>query len=70
MNNWTEREVTIDLSTLGLKKYNLTGIIDGINSNNYAADYEIISSQGDAKEKFTLKLSKGGGGVWRVEPEN
>jgi alpha-glucosidase len=69
MNNWTERIVTIDLSKLGLKKYNLTGIVDGINSNNYAADYEIISTPGDAEENFILKLGKGGGGVLRVEPQ-
>jgi alpha-glucosidase len=69
MNNWTEREINIDLSKLGLKKYNLTGIIDGVNSNKYAADYEIISRHGDAEEKFIIKLSKGGGGVCRFEPQ-
>jgi alpha-glucosidase len=69
MNNWTEREINIDLSKLGLKKYNLTGIIDGVNSNKYAADYEIISNHGDAEEKFIIKLSKGGGGVCQFEPQ-
>jgi hypothetical protein len=69
MNNWTERELEIDLSTLGINGYNLNGIIDGINSNKYAADYKILNLQGTADEKFTIKLSKGGGGVWRFEPK-
>ena len=68
MNNWTERELEIDLTTLGIKNYNLTGIIDGMNSNRYASDYEILNRHGTAEEKFKLKLSKGGGGVWRFEP--
>jgi alpha-glucosidase len=67
MNNWTERTLKIDLSKLGLKKYKLTGIVDGINSNKYASDYKINAHQGDAKEKMTIQLSKGGGGVWRIE---
>jgi alpha-glucosidase len=69
MNNWTERKLEIDLSTLGIKKFNLTAITDGINSNRYASDYEIINSHGNGEGKFTIRLGKGGGGVWRFEPE-
>lgn len=68
MNNWTERELEIDLSILGIKQYNLTGIIDGINSNRYASDYEILNRQGNAEEKFIIRLGKGGGGLWRLDP--
>lgn len=68
MNNWTERELEIDLSTLGIKKYDLTAMIDGINSNRYASDYEIVNRQGNAEEKFIIRLSKGGGGLWRFAP--
>jgi alpha-glucosidase len=68
MNNWTERELNIDLSKLGFINYSITGITDGINSNKYASDYEIISEKGDTRKKFTIKLSKGGGGIWRFEP--
>ena len=67
MNNWTERIVSVDLSKLGFKKYHLTGIVDGINSNHYAADYDLLDKQGDTKQKFILHLRKGGGGVWRFE---
>jgi alpha-glucosidase len=68
MNNWSAREIRIDLSKLGIKRYKLTGISDGLNSNQYASDYQFIDRQGDVKDKFVLKLSKGGGGVWRFEP--
>ena len=68
MNNWTERELEIDLSILGIKQYDLTGIIDGINSNRYASDYEIVNRQGNGEEKFIKRLSKGGGGLWRLTP--
>jgi alpha-glucosidase len=68
MSNWTERTIRIDLSKLELKEYKLTGIIDGINSNKYASDYKVISMEGDAKEKMTIQIRKGGGGVWRLEP--
>jgi alpha-glucosidase len=67
MNNWTERIVSVDLSKLGFKKYHLRGIVDGINSNHYAADYDLLDKQGDTKQKFILHLRKGGGGVWRFE---
>lgn len=68
MNNWTERIVSIDLSKLGFKNYQLKGIADGINSNHYASDYTFISMMGDTKQKLTIHLRKGGGGVWHFQP--
>lgn len=68
MTNWTEREFKIDLSKLQLKKYKLTGVIDGTNSNRYASDYEIISQIGHGNERLTIRLGKGGGGLWRFAP--
>ena len=68
LNNWSERELTIDLSKLKLKNYKLIGIIDGINSDRYASDYKIISGIGHGNQSFKMKLGKGGGGLWRFEP--
>ncbi|MCZ2475926.1 glycoside hydrolase family 97 protein [Aquirufa ecclesiirivi] len=69
LNNWKERELTIDLSKFKFKKYTLTGIIDGINSNRYAADYVMTKGIGNGKEILKIRLGKGGGGVWRFESE-
>jgi alpha-glucosidase len=68
LNNWNERELSIDLSKLKLENFTLTGIIDGINSNRYASDYKIISGKGYGNQTFKIKLGKGGGGLWRFEP--
>ena len=69
MSNWTERVLTIDLSRLGLTQFNLTGITDGVNSNNYASDYQVISRNGITDQILTVQMGKGGGGVWRLEPQ-
>jgi alpha-glucosidase len=69
MSNWTERVLTIDLSNLGLTQFNLTGITDGVNSNNYASDYQFISRKGITDQILTVQIGKGGGGVWRLEPQ-
>jgi alpha-glucosidase len=68
LNNWSERELTIDLSKLKLKNYSVTGIIDGINSDRYASDYKLITGIGHGKQPFKIKLGKGGGGLWRFQP--
>jgi len=68
MSNWTERELIIDLSKLGLTQFSLTGIIDGVNSNMYASDYQFISQTAIKDQKLKISLGKGGGGVWRIEP--
>ena len=67
MSNWTERKLVINISKLGLKQYDITGIIDGVNSNNYASDYSIVSMQNSRDQTLSIKLGKGGGGVWRLE---
>ena len=67
LTNWSERELTLDLSKLKLKNYHFTGIVDGINSDRYAADYKIVYGSGHGNQPFKIRLGKGGGGLWRFE---
>ncbi len=68
MRDWTERELVLDLSTLGLSQYNLSGIIDGVNSNTYASDYQFINQTEISDQTLRIKLAKGGGAVIKIEP--
>jgi alpha-glucosidase len=68
MTNWTERTLTIDLSRLGISLYDLEGIADGINANEYASDYQWIKKSGLSDQKLTLHLAKGGGAALKILP--
>jgi alpha-glucosidase len=70
MTNWTERTLTIDLSRLGLSIYDLEGITDGINANEYASDYQWIKKSGLSDQTFTLHLAQGGGAALKILPTN
>ncbi len=68
MSDWTERELVLDLSPLGLTNYNLSGIVDGVNSNSYASDYRFINQSVISEQTLRVKLAKGGGAVIRIDP--
>lgn len=68
MSDWTERELVLDLSPLGLIQYNLSGIIDGVNSNSYASDHQFINQIEISDQTLRIKLAKGGGAVIKIEP--
>ncbi|MCU0402016.1 MAG: glycoside hydrolase family 97 catalytic domain-containing protein, partial [Algoriphagus sp.] len=68
MTNWTERTLTIDLSRLDVDHYDLEGIADGINANEYASDYQWIKKSGLSNQKLTLQLASGGGAALKIFP--
>jgi alpha-glucosidase len=68
MSDWSERELVLDLSRLGLTNYNLSGIVDGVNSSSYASDYQFINQVGISDQNLHIKLAKGGGAVIKIEP--
>ena len=68
MTNWTERTLTIDLSPLGISRYELEGIIDGVNANTYASDYQWLRKSDLFDQKLTLHLAQGGGAVLKINP--
>lgn len=68
MTDWTEREINVDLSPLGINHYDLEGVIDGVNANEYASDYQWLHSSANSNQQLTLRLAKGGGAVIKMLP--
>ncbi|OOQ57535.1 glycoside hydrolase family 97 protein [Mucilaginibacter pedocola] len=67
MTNWTEREITIDLSFLGEGSYKAVLFTDGVNANRNGTDYVRTEKTVTAKDKLTVKMASGGGWAARFE---
>ena len=61
MNNWTARDLTLDLSFLGQGNFNATIFQDGINADRDARDYKKETKNVSASDKITIALKPGGG---------
>jgi alpha-glucosidase len=62
MTDWSERDLTLDLSFLPEdKKYKLTLFRDGVNANRIAIDFKRTSQIVDRNFKPIIHLAKGGG---------
>nr|WP_321454223.1 glycoside hydrolase family 97 protein [uncultured Carboxylicivirga sp.] len=62
LNNWTEREVTIDLSKIIEKgNYKASLLIDGINANRNAEDYQYEEKSVSNTDQLKITMKKGGG---------
>jgi len=69
LNNWTEREMTMDLSFIGEGKYQVEEFKDGINASRAARDYKrMYGAQVDSSSKIEVKLAPGGGWVAILRP--
>jgi len=66
MNDWTPRELEIDLSFLPEGTYQLTAVEDGINAAKNASDYSIKKSTITRNQKMKIKLAPGGGFVGKI----
>ena len=66
LNNWTEREVTIDFSFLPEGSYTADLFTDGINANKVATDYKNQKISIDRNSKLKIVLAEGGGAVFRI----
>ena len=62
ITNWNEREITIDLSALGLKNGQAMEYRDGVNANKIAEDY-VKNNINIDNNIYKVKMSKGGGFV-------
>ncbi|HET6559880.1 MAG TPA: glycoside hydrolase family 97 protein [Prolixibacteraceae bacterium] len=68
LNNWTEREITIDFSFLPPGKFSTRMYTDGVNAGRVATDYKMTDSTVDSSTQLKLKLAPGGGAAIRITP--
>ena len=70
LNNWSARELVLDLSFLGEGDYSAEIFYDGANASRIASDYkkEIVSVP--ANRKMTVKMVQGGGYVAKITKRN
>ena len=66
MNNWTARDLTIDLSQFLTTEMNMDSFADGINAQREATDYKHVSRKVSPTEKFTIHLAPAGGWTARI----
>lgn len=66
MNNEEGRPVSIPLDFLKDEQYTGTLCIDGINADNYAADYSISNNIYQSGDTLNIKMAKGGGFLVRL----
>lgn len=61
MNNWTARDVEIDLSFLPAGDFKMDAYQDGINADQMASDYKKTASSATKATKLKVHLAPGGG---------
>jgi alpha-glucosidase len=66
LTDWNERTVEIDLSGFTEGKYMAEMLLDGINANRIASDYQLVKKEVQASEKLKINMKKGGGFAIRL----
>jgi alpha-glucosidase len=66
LTDWTPRDLVLPLDFLSDGVYNATICKDGVNAENYAADYQITSSEVTRKTILHIHLAPGGGFLIRL----
>lgn len=61
MNNWTARDLTIDLSRFLTTEMNMDCFADGMNAQREATDYKHVSRKVSSSEKLNIHLAPAGG---------
>ncbi len=61
LNNWTERELSIDFSFLTAGKHTIQIFKDGINADKDATDYKVEKLEITNADKLKMKMASGGG---------
>ena len=66
LNDWTARDLTLDLSFLGEGDWTMEIFRDGVNADRAARDYKRESAQLSADRKVTIHMAPGGGWTARI----
>lgn len=66
LNNWTARDIEIDLGFLPEGSFKFEIYQDGINADRAARDYKRCVAEYSGKESFSIHLAPGGGWVAKV----
>ena len=61
MNDWTGRDLDVDLSFLGEGSYTMEAYQDGSNADRTASDYRKTTSRISKADKLKIRLAPGGG---------
>ena len=69
MNNWTAKDIDINLSFLGDGQYNAVVFKDGINANRDATDYKKEMVSVTSSDILHIHLAPGGGWAARLSKE-
>ncbi|HEY2728124.1 MAG TPA: glycoside hydrolase family 97 catalytic domain-containing protein, partial [Parafilimonas sp.] len=67
MNNWTARDINIDLSFLKAGNYKAGIFSDGINADRDATDYKKETRAVSSSDKINVHLASGGGWAAKIE---
>ena len=67
LNNWTPRDITLDLAKLGIASGKADIFADGANAHRTANDYKHTTQNISAGEKLNIHLAPGGGWTAVIE---
>ncbi len=67
MNNWTAREVELDLSFLPAGDFSMASYEDGPNADRMAGDYRLTKTKVSKSTKLKIKLAPGGGWAAHIQ---
>jgi alpha-glucosidase len=68
LTNWSQRDMTFDLSFLEKGSYMAEVFKDGVNAEKDATDYKRYTVKVNPEDKMTLHLAPGGGFAIRFDP--
>jgi alpha-glucosidase len=61
LTNWDERTIEINLADFASGTYQAEMVIDGVNANRMASDYQVVKREVSSADKLKITMKKGGG---------